>query len=43
MVIKIEGKTGDPFIIEGKESLLSGKHDKQDHWLEKKCHLYPVM
>lgn len=43
MVIKVEEKTGDPFIIEARESLLSGKHDKQDHWLEKNCHLYPVM
>ena len=36
MVIKVGGKTGDPFITEAKESQLSGKHDKQDHWLEKK-------
>ena len=31
MVTKVEWKTGDPFITEAKESLLSGKHDKQDH------------
>lgn len=36
MIIKVEGKTGGPFITEAKENLLSGKHDKEDHWLEKK-------
>ena len=36
MIIKVEGKTGDPFITEAKENLPSGKRDKEDHWLEKK-------